>query len=176
MLSTRYPQALNIASTINTDKHRTMKTLNVTLSGRHATLKFTPEKYVDEVDRLARASNISTFLDENWETLASVGDSIATKRLRDFLIDGVGSSIKGTKGEYLSALPKRGLMGEPAEVRAGDDRATGDAAGAHCLQLTDVTHIIAGKRTKAIVLSFENREKVKTFLARTSKERVKCIV
>ena len=153
-----------------------MTRVSTTLAGRHVTLNI-GEGYKDELDRSARAFNIATFLRDNWEILCGIGDKITYKKVRDLMIEGIGKLVRNTKGELLSTLPPRSHNAsvELREVRAGDDRAHGDAMGKHCLMLSTCTIIIGELRNKAIYLNGENKAKIETYLKRSSQERVSCI-
>lgn len=149
-----------------------MKHTNITISGRPATLTIT-DRYKNETDRMARAVNISVFLQDNWEVLSSIGEAISSKRLRDLMIGCIGQEIKNSKGHLLASLPSR--TGDQREIRSGDDRAHSDTVGEHCLRLECEDRTVAGKRTKVILLNGTNKDRVDKYLTNFSKAKVPVI-
>lgn len=139
-----------------------MKTSTKAVLGGHEITLNTKQEYRDETSREVRAANAATFLTENWETLTNIGFTLSTKKLRDLFIECVGDSIKSAKGTFLRMLPTRATE---TEERHGDDRATGDALGGHCLNLDmEVRSRVKGGKLRVIKLTPENCAKLEKFL------------
>ena len=146
--------------------------INTTISGRTVTLTIT-DRYKNELDRMARAVNISVFLQDNWGTLSSIGEAISSKRLRDLMIECIGQDVKNSKGHLLASLPSR--TGDQREIRSGDDRAHSDTVGEHCLRLECEDRTVVGKKTKVILLTETNKSRVDQFLTNFTKAKVAVI-
>ncbi len=154
-----------------------MNRINTVLMNKSVALKVNNERYAaSENDRMARASNIAVFLQDNWDTLTGIGRAISCKRLRDLMIECIGQFVRNSKNSLLASLPRRNSSDQSErEVRAGDDRANGDAIGDHLLRLACEDRILEGKRAKVLLLNEENKKKIDTFLQRVSNEPVEVI-